>query len=87
MSEKYLKYVNDFITGDIDHLIDMFGSIENILKFFHRKDLLQYIDPFDTDVEDYQLEILNYLLNVVNDKETLEKCVAQLSDVIPKDDG
>jgi uncharacterized protein with HEPN domain len=44
MSEKYLKYVNDFITGDIDHLIDMFGSIENILKFFHRKDLLQYID-------------------------------------------
>ena len=87
MSEKYLKYVNDFITGDIDHLIDMFGSIENILKFFHRKDLLQYIDPFDTDVEDYQLEILNYLLNIVNDKETLEKCVAQLSDVIPKDDG
>ena len=22
MSEKYLKYVNDFITGDIDHLIE-----------------------------------------------------------------
>jgi hypothetical protein len=87
MSEKYLKYVNDFITGDIDHLIDMFGGIENILKFFDRKDLLQYIDPFDTDVEDYQLEILNYLLNVVNDKKTLEYCVAQLSDVIPKDDG
>ena len=85
MSEKYLKYVNDFITGDIDHLIDMFDSMENILRFFHKKDLLQYIDPFDTDVEDYQLEILNYLLNVVNDKETLEKCVAQLSDVIPKD--
>ena len=87
MSEKYLKYVNDFITGDIDHLIDMFDSMENILRFFHKKDLLQYIDPFDTDVEDYQLEILNYLLNVVNDKKTLEYCVAQLSDVIPTDDG
>jgi len=87
MSEKYLKYVNDFITGDIDHLIDMFDSMENILRFFHKKDLLQYIDPFDTDVEDYQLEILNYLLNVVNDKETLKYCVSQLSDVIPKDDG
>ena len=87
MSEKYLKYVNDFITGDIDHLIDMFDSMENILRFFHKKDLLQYIDPFDTDVEDYQLEILNYLLNVVNDKKTLEYCVSQLSDVIPKDDG
>lgn len=87
MSEKYLKYVNDFITGDIDHLIDMFDSMENILRFFHKKDLLQYIDPFDSDVEDYQLEILNYLLNVVNDKETLKYCVAQLSDVIPADDG
>ena len=87
MSEKYLKYVNDFITGDIDHLIDMFDSMENILRFFHKKDLLQYIDPFDADVEDYQLEILNYLLNVVNDKKTLEYCVSQLSDVIPTDDG
>ena len=85
MIEKYLKYVNDFNTGEIEHLIDMFESVENILKFFHRKDLLQFIDPFDTDVEDYQLEILNYLLNVANDKETLEKCVAELSDVIPKD--
>ena len=87
MIEKYLKYVNDFNTGDIEHLIDMFESVENILKFFHRKDLLQFIDPFDTDVEDYQVEILNYLLNVVNDKKTLEYCVAQLSDVIPTDDG
>ena len=85
MGEKYLKYVNDFISGDIDHLIDMFESMENILKFFHKKDLLQYIDPFDTDVEDYQLEILNYLLNVVNDNKTLEYCVAQLSDVISED--
>jgi hypothetical protein len=87
MNEKYLKYVNEFIAGDFDHLIDMFDSMENILRFFHKKDLLQYIDPFDTDVEDYQLEILNYLLNVVNDKKTLEYCVAQLSDVIPTDDG
>jgi hypothetical protein len=87
MIEKYLKYVNDFNTGEIEHLIDMFESVENILKFFHKKDLLQFIDPFDTDVEDYQIEILNYLLNVVNDKKTLEYCVAQLSDVIPKDDG
>jgi len=85
MIEKYLKYVNDFNTGEIEHLIDMFESVENILKFFHRKDLLQFIDPFDTDVEDYQLEILNYLLNVADNKETLEYCVAQLSDVIPKD--
>ena len=87
MNEKYLKYVNDFNSGDIDHLVDMFDNMENVLRFFHKKDLLQYIDPFDSDVEDYQLEILNYLLNVVNDKKTLDYCVAQLSDVILTDDG
>jgi len=87
MNEKYLKYVNDFNSGDIDHLVDMFDNMENVLRFFHKKDLLQYIDPFDSDVEDYQLEILNYLLNVVNDKKTLDYCVAQLSDIIPTDDG
>jgi hypothetical protein len=87
MNEKYLKYVNDFNTGDVDHLVDMFDNMENVLRFFHKKDLLQYIDPFDSDVEDYQLEILNYLLNVVNDKKTLDYCVAQLSDVILTDDG
>ena len=85
MNEKYLKYVNDFNNGEIEHLIDMFESLENILKFFHRKDLLEYIDPFSADVEDYQLEILNYLLNVTNNKQTLKYCVAQLSDVISKD--
>ena len=87
MNEKYLKYVNDFNTGDIDHLVDMFDNMENVLRFFYKKDLLQYIDPFDSDVEDYQFEILNYLLNVVNDKKTLDYCVAQLSDIIPTDDG
>ena len=37
MNEKYLKYVNDFNGGDIDHLIDMFDNVENILKFFHKQ--------------------------------------------------
>ena len=39
--------------------------------FINKKDLLQYIDPFDTDVEDYQVEILNYLLNVVKNIHTV----------------
>lgn len=85
MEEGYLKYVNQFNDGDFNLLLLFFDSMENILKFFHKKNLLKYVDPFDTNVEDYQLEILNYLLNVVNDKKTLEYCVAQLSDVIPQD--
>jgi hypothetical protein len=59
--------------------------VENILRFFHKKDLLDLIDPFDDNLSDYQIEILNYSLNVANDKDILEKCIAQLSDVIPKD--
>jgi len=86
MSEKYLKYVNAFKNGDMDELLPYFETVENILRFFHKKDLLDYIDPFDSELADYQIEILNYSLNVANDKEILEKCIAQLSDVIYKDD-
>jgi len=85
MNEKYLKYVNAFNNGDIDELLPYFETVENILRFFHKKDLLDYIDPFDNNLGDYQIEILNYSLNIANDKEILEKCIAQLSDVIPKD--
>jgi hypothetical protein len=85
MSEKYLKYVNAFNNGEMDELLPYFETVENILKFFHKKDLLDLIDPFDDNLSDYQLEILNYSLNVANDKDILEKCIAQLSDVIPKD--
>ena len=35
----------------------------------------------------YQLEILNYLLNVLNDREILKYCIAQLNDIEIKDDG
>ena len=86
MSEKYLKYVNAFNNGDMNELLPYFETVENILRFFHKKDLLDLIDPFDSELADYQIEILNYSLNIANDKEILEKCIAQLSDVIYKDD-
>jgi len=85
MSEKYLKYVNAFNNGEMDELLPYFETVENILRFFHKKDLLDLIDPFDSELSDYQIEILNYSLNIANDKDILEKCIAQLSDVIPKD--
>jgi hypothetical protein len=85
MNEKYLKYVNTFNNGDIDELLPYFETVENILRFFHKKDLLDLIDPFDSELSDYQIEILNYSLNVANDKEILKKCIAELSDVIYKD--
>ena len=87
MEEKYLKYVNQFNDGDFDSLLPFFDSMENILKFFHKKNLLQYVDPFDSNLDDYQNEILNYLINVLGDKEILNKCISDLSDVTVKEDG
>ena len=81
------EYIDEFNSGEFDNLLGFFGSIEQILKFFHKQNLLQYIDPFDDNLSDYQLEILNYLLNVLNDRETLKYCIAQLNDIESKDDG
>jgi hypothetical protein len=87
MEEKYLKYVNQFNDGDFDSLLPFFDNMENILKFFYKKDLLQYVDPFDSNLDDYQNEILNFLINELGDKETLKYCISQLSDVELKEDG
>ena len=87
MEEKYLKYVNQFNDGDFDSLFPFFNDMENILKFFHKKNLLQYVDPFDSNLVDYQNEILNYLINVLGDKEILKYCISQLNDIEIKEDG
>lgn len=87
MEQSYLKYVNQFNDGDFDSLLPFFNNMENMLKFFHKKNLLQYVDPFDNNLGDYQNEILNFLINELGDKETLNKCILQLSDVEIKEDG
>ena len=81
------EYIDEFNSGEFEDLLGFFGSMEQILKFFHKQNLLQYIDPFDDNLSDYQLEILDYLLNVLNDRETLKYCIAQLNDIESKDDG
>jgi len=85
--DRVTQMVNEFNAGELDDLIDMFGNIGRILRYFHKMDVIDMIDPFDSEISDYQVEILNYLLNVLNDKETLEYCVAQLSDVVPSETG
>ncbi|NBU81960.1 MAG: hypothetical protein EBS55_09970 [Flavobacteriaceae bacterium] len=87
MEERYLKYVNEFNDGDFDSLLPFFNTMENILRFFHKKNLLQYVDPFDSNLEDYQNEILNFLINELGDKETIQKCISDLQDVEIREDG
>lgn len=81
------EYIDEFNSGEIETLMGIFGSVEQILTFFHKQKILEYVDPFDGDLDDYQLEILNFLLNNLNDKSTMKYIVAQLSDVEIKEDG
>ena len=85
--DRVIEMVNEFNNGELNDLIEMFGNVSRILKYFTKMGVIDMIDPFDSEISDYQLEILNYLLNVLNDKETLEYCVAQLSDVVPTETG
>jgi hypothetical protein len=81
------EYIDEFNNGEMEDLLKIFGSMEQILTFFQKQNILNDIDPFDDDLSNYQLEILNYLLNVLNDKETLRVCISKLDDIVIKDDG
>jgi len=81
------EYLDEFNNGDIDYLLSIFGSMEQILTFFQKQKMLDDIDPFEDELSDYQLEILNFLLNVLKNKETLRVCVSKLDDIVIKDDG
>jgi hypothetical protein len=81
------EYIDEFNNGELDDLLKIFGSMEQILTFFKKQNILDDIDPFDNELSDYQLEILNFNLNVLKDKETLRVCVSKLDDIVTKDDG
>jgi hypothetical protein len=86
-NDRLLEMVNEFNNGEMGDLLEMFGNVGRILRYFHKMNVIDMVDPFDGELSDFQNEILNFLLNVLNDKKTLEYCVAQLSDVIPTETG
>jgi hypothetical protein len=81
------EYIDEFNNGEMDDLLKIFGSMGQILTFFQKQNILDDIDPFDDELSDYQLEILNFNLNVLKDKETLRVCISKLDDIVIKDDG
>lgn len=87
MDELIQEYIDEFNSGELESLQSLFGGIENILSFFKKRKVLHLIDPFDRGLEDYQTEILNYLLNNLDDKSMMKYIASQLSDVEVKDDG
>ena len=43
------QYIDEFNSGEFEDLLGIFGSIEQILTFFYKQNLLQYVDPFDSN--------------------------------------
>jgi hypothetical protein len=81
------EYIDEFNNGEMDDLLKIFGSMGQILTFFQKQNILDDIDPFDDELSDYQLEILDFNLNTLKDKETLRICISKLDDIVIKDDG
>lgn len=55
--------IDDIHNGDIEDVIQLFGgSLNDVLFFLHKKGRLNEIDPFDDEVEEYQSQILNYMI-------------------------
>jgi hypothetical protein len=79
------EYIEEFNRGELERLLPIFGNIENILKFFQKQKVLYTIDPINLELEDYQIEMLHYLLNNLDNKSTIKDIVYQLSDVEIKD--
>lgn len=79
------KIVDDINNGDIDNVLPLFGGDFNMLFTLLKKhDALKEIDPFDTELEDYQHEILDYLLNEINDPKTWEYTISQIDNDLEK---
>lgn len=81
------EYIDEFNNGDFEELLNIFSDMENILTFFQKQKVLHLIDPFDGDLDDYQLEILNFLLNNTNDRTIMKKIIDLFADVVVKEDG
>jgi hypothetical protein len=79
------EYIEEFNRGELESLLPLFGNMENILKFFQKQNVLYTIDPINVELEDYQIEMLHYLLNNLDNKSTIKDIVYQLSDVEIKD--
>lgn len=88
--EKYKKYVDSINDGDyetLQELIQYIGSLNKVLEFFEKVDVLQLLDPYGPSIDDKQNLILWYQINSKHSKETYENILSNLSDVEKKEDG
>lgn len=69
--------IEDFY-DDVEELVKIFGSLEDILFFLYKKGRLDEIDPFDDRLEEYETQILYYIMTELGDDEVMNYIISQL---------
>lgn len=74
--QEIIDNIND---GNLDEVLPYFNDDMNILfRMLKKYGVLNQIDPFDSQLEDYQNQILNTLLNELNDAETWKYAISKI---------
>lgn len=81
MNEKNTYIIDKINSGEISSLKPFFSSIDNLFLFLEKKDLLQYIDVFNDDLEDRQNLVIYYLLNSEHSEKYYNIIISKLHDV------
>ena len=83
--DKVVQMIQD---QGIEDVLPFFGGeVEPLINYLSNKGLLNQIDVFDEELEEYQFKILDTLLNDVNDEETWEYVISQVSSDLIEDGG
>ena len=74
--QEIIDTIND---GNLDEVLPYFNDDINILfRMLKKYGVLNQIDPFDSQLEDYQNQILNTLLNELNDADTWKYAISKI---------
>ena len=81
MNSKFVKIVEMFNDGGWEDLEPHFETVENFIRIVDKAGLIEMIDPFNDELEDYQNELLIGLLRSGKRQEILNEIIGMLSDI------
>ena len=82
MSKKMVKIIQMFNNGEWEETLQPhFETIDRFLKIVDKFDLMEMLEPFNPDLEDYENQILIALLGTRKRQETIDMIIGKLSDI------
>ena len=82
MSNKMVKIIQMFNNGEWEETLQPhFETIDRFLKIVDKFDLMEMLEPFNPDLEDYENQILIALLGTRKRQETIDMIIGKLSDI------